>query len=192
MNIKLFFAFILFCVTSLSIAQSKKEIKKYKIKSITETISIMEKGKSIVYKDHYILFDKNGEIVEEIEYNRDGSVKKKQLVKYDNNDNKIEETSFHQGTKNPGDGKTNLKIIYKYNANNDKTEEHEYDSGKLVKRKIYSYNNKGERTLEEVYSAEGKLLRKAAFSYEKGFKKEKKIFNGQNALEMTKTYAYEF
>ena len=192
MSLNFFFAFTMLITTNLCIAQGKKDIKKNKIKSITELITVTDNNKTNSYKEQYTAFNKNGEIIEEIEFNKDGSIKKKATVKYDSNDNKTEETFFI-----PADlkQKKNCKIIYKYNANNDKMEENEFDSntGKLIRKQVCSYNGKGERVTEETYDANNKLVKKNIYSYDsRGLKIEKKTFNKNNILESTKKYIYEF
>ncbi|MDP1745139.1 MAG: hypothetical protein Q8L90_06160 [Bacteroidota bacterium] len=202
MKLKIISALILIspCV-NYSFAQGKKDIKKTKMKSMTEFVTITENGKENTYKAYYVAFNKNSEIVEETEYNNNGSIKKGETTKYDLNNNKIEETHFEQKEKkNPKNNSEpieniNIKTIYKYNAHNDKTEESELDITKAKQRKkhLYSYNNKGEKDQEETYNAENKMIKKETFIYNnKGLKVEKKTFNGNNELETTKKYVYEF
>ena len=52
-------------------AQSKKEIRKYKIKTVA--ISETKDGKTLY--DSKTTYDKNGEISEEISYNKEGNIK---------------------------------------------------------------------------------------------------------------------
>ena len=199
MKIKFIYALFFFCVLGYSsFAQGKKDVKKYKIRSITEIVSTTENGQEITYKAYYIAFNKDGEIVEETEYYSNGTIKKKETFKFDANENKIEETFYQK--KNPkadsdSPGVVNLKTIYKYNAHNDRVEEDEIDgsTGKITKYHIFQYNSKGERNIEETYDDDKKLLKKALFTYDnKGLKTEKKVYNANNVLEMTKKYVYEF
>lgn len=187
------------CFFSLSgIAQGKKDVKKNKIKSITEIVSTTENGKEITYKAYYIAFNNDGEVTEETEYYSNGTIKKKKTIKYDVNENKVEETFYQK--KNPktdseNEALVNLKTVYKYNVHNDKVEEDELDAstGKVIKMHLFQYNGKGERNIEETYDANKKLIKKAVFTYDnKGLKTEKKVYNANNVLEMTKKYVYEF
>ncbi|MES2394955.1 MAG: hypothetical protein V4549_03085 [Bacteroidota bacterium] len=182
-------------------AQGKKDIKKTKMKSMTEFVTIAENGKELTYKAFYVGFNKNADVIEETEYNNNGSIKKGETTKYDVNNNKIEKTHFEQKEKkNPKNNSEpieniNIKTIYKYNAHNDKIEESELDitNAKLLKKHIFSYNNKGEKDREETYNAENKMIKKETYVYNnKGLKVEKKTFNGNNELEITKKYVYEF
>lgn len=202
MKLKIIFAFILIgsCVNQAN-AQGKKDIKKTKMKSMTEFVTITENGKEMTYKAYYVAFNKNADVIEETEYNNNGSIKKGETTKYDVNNNKIEETYFQLKEKKIAKNNSepieniNTKTVYKYNAHNDKTEEDELDitNAKLLKKHLYSYNNKGEKNLKETYDAEKKLIKKETFVYNnKGLKVEKRTFNGNNELEITKKYVYEF
>lgn len=202
MKLKFIFGFILFYFyLNFSQAQGKKNIKNNKMKSITEFVTITENGKESTYKAYYAVFNKNAEVIEEIEYNNNGSIKKKETTRYDPNDNKVEETCFYQKEKKTSktnseqSDNSNLKIVYKYNAHNDRTEEEELDlnNPNLAKKHLFFYNKKGEKDLEETYNAEKKLIKKEIYIYNsKGLKVEKKTFNGNNILETTKKYVYEF
>ncbi|MGZ4034897.1 MAG: hypothetical protein ACXVPU_01555 [Bacteroidia bacterium] len=202
MKLKLLSIFFL-SITAFSFAQNKKEIKKNKIKSITEYTSVTENGKEVVYKDYYYMYDKDGKSVEETEFAKNGSIQKKQSTKYDKNDNKVEETNFHNRELKNSEEKSitepkqniNTRTTNKYNANNDKTEEDTFDvsTGKLLNKQMISYNAKGEKILEEFYDGDDKLIKKTTFVYDnKGLKTEKKIFNAENVLQTTKKYVYEF
>jgi hypothetical protein len=199
MKSKCVYILFLTCVLSLGAnAQGKKDVKKNKIKSITEIVTTTENGKEITYKAYYIAFNKDGEVTEETEYYSNGTIKKKETTKYDANDNKVEETFYQK--KNPksddeSEALINQKIVYKYNVHNDKVEEDEIDAstGKIIKMQLFLYNSKGERNIEETYDANKKLIKKALFTYDsKGLKTEKKVYNANNVLEMTKKYVYEF
>jgi len=200
MRLKYIFCFLFFCAfMKVLTAQDKKDVKKNKIKSVTEFVVLNENGKDVTFKGYYKAFDKNGKSIEETEFNRDGSIQKKDLTKYDKYNNKIEETNFKKqktaeekmaNTKE----KNNVRTTYKYNANNDKTEESTYDAvtGKLISKETSSYNNKGEKSIEEIRDGDDKLVKKIIYAYEKGLKSEKKIFNADNVLLETKKYIYEF
>ncbi|MES2140889.1 MAG: hypothetical protein V4511_14375 [Bacteroidota bacterium] len=202
MMLKFITAFILVnSFLNYSLAQGKKDIKKNKIKSITEFVTVTENGKEISYKAYYVVFNKNSEIIEETEYTSNGSIKKGETTKYDVNNNKIEETYFEQKErKNPKNNsepieKINIKTVYKYNVHNDKIEEEELDivNAKLNKKHLFSYNKKGEKDSEETYNAEKKIIKKETFIYNnRGLKAEKRTFNGNNELEILKKYVYEF
>jgi hypothetical protein len=202
MRLKLVYLFYLSVLTLFSVAQSKKEIKNNKIKSVTELETVTENGKEITYKIYYCMFDKSGRIIEETDFNKNGNIQKRILTRYDNNNNKIEETYFYDKGSKPVDDKIkaeskqnlNTRTAYKYNANNDKTEEtmFEIPSGKLITKQNISYNGKGEKVMEDTFNGEGKLIKKTTYTYDnKGLKVEKKIFNDANTLQTKKKYVYE-
>ena len=58
------FLFISVFFISVSIAQSKKEVKKFKIKSSTETLTETKDGKEKTFNESFQRFDKNGNVTE--------------------------------------------------------------------------------------------------------------------------------
>src|SRR5574337_897378 len=116
-------------------AQSKKQIKELTIKSVTETVTKYRDGKeTATYKATYKTFDKDGNTTLDIQYNENGTVRKKQTTKYDGKD-KIEEVTENNGgdaddedNDNNDAAKKYKKITWKYNSAGDKTEEVDYDA----------------------------------------------------------------
>ena len=195
---KIFFiSSIFFFCLHFAFAQSKKEIKEYKIKSTTENTTETVDGKEVTYKSTYSAFNKNGETTEKTEYNPDGSIKRKETTKFDSKGNKIEETFYEVKDKKNDSEKPavkNTKTTSKYNSNDNKIEEIEYDgAGKMLKKTIFSYNAYGDKTMEVVYDSGGKLLKKSVFTYDsKGLKVEKKTYDAANTVIETKKYVYGF
>jgi len=190
-NVVLFFLILI--KPFLLFSQSKKEVKNYKIKSLTEWITITENGKEIKYKDSFISWDKNGNITEKTDYNRDGTIKKKETAVFDSNGNKIGETLFD--LKTPADKiDKNEKFTYKYDMEDNKIEEVEYDgSGKVLTKKLSSYNSYNQKTVEVTYDGNGKITKKSVYLYNsKGLRVEKKDYNVTNILQSVKTYIYTF
>ena len=72
----LFFLFPLFVFS-----QSKKEIRKNSIKGVTEVVTEYENGKESTHNDVAKKFDKNGETIQEINYDKNGVLKEKMLTK---------------------------------------------------------------------------------------------------------------
>lgn len=153
---------LLFCcfVISNSFAQSKKDIAKNNILSETATVTKIEDGKEITFKDTYTVYDKDGKVIEETNYNKEGAVKDKKSYKYDAQKNKIEESDF--------EGKSNetKKTTYTYNANNDKVSEIEYDaSGNIKKQITYTYDSNGFKKDKKTYDANKKLISIKKYTY---------------------------
>jgi|ERR1035437_3820722 hypothetical protein len=142
-------------------SQKKKEIKLNKIKTTTESITETNAGKEVTYKDTYSSFDKNGNILEEIKYNSDGTIKKKTVTKYDNFKNKIEETEYD------GNGNVVKKQQCAYNSKGDKILEEEYDgNNKLTQKTVYIINSKGLRVEKRVYDSNNVLKKSYKITYE--------------------------
>lgn len=122
---------LLFISITIS-AQKKDPIKENKVRSVTEYKQDMEKNGSKV-KDCYTLYDTNGNILEEIEYDSAGKIKKHSKYQFDANSNKIKEIELTP------DGKVSRTTEYKYNGNL-RSEKNVYDgSGKHKSKKTYQY-----------------------------------------------------
>jgi hypothetical protein len=63
-------------------ASGKKDIKKNKVKALTETVTEVVDGKEKTYKKSYKKYDNDGNLLEDADYNADGSIKKKETFKY--------------------------------------------------------------------------------------------------------------
>ena len=71
---------MLFCFyCHFLIAQSSKDISKYKVKAVTNTITKLVEGKEVTFKDSYERYDKNGNMLEEIKYDEKAEQKRKKL-----------------------------------------------------------------------------------------------------------------
>jgi hypothetical protein len=181
------------CLALTGFAQNKKDVKKYKLKSVTETLTTTENGKEITYIESVTLFNADGKEVSATEYNSDKSIKRQETTTYDKDGNKTQETILK--TDQLSKVKVSYKrIAYKYNAAGDKIEETLYDSaGKIVKREVYGYNNLGQKNSVTVYDADGKIIKKQKITFNnKGLKLEKKTYDGSNNLISTKKYSYEY
>jgi len=152
-----FFPILIFS-TSLSIsAQSKKDIKNNKVKTVTEIIT--KDGKTI--KDAFHRCDKNGNVLEETNYDNLGKIKERTTYKYNNINEKSEKVSFDAA------GKQTAKETYKYNADEEKSEENIYNGNNiLVSRSVYSFNNKGLRKEKKTFDAKGTLIQTKTYQYE--------------------------
>ncbi len=187
---------LLFCsaVVSLS-AQSRKNLKELKVKNCTENTTIYEGGKeTVTYKSGFRTFDKEGNTIEDTEYNQDGTVKRKETAKYAGKE-KIEEVVDERGDKEAGSpGKTYKKTTYKYNADGDKTEEVEYDAaGSVIKKTTYTYNKNKDKQFEVVYDGTGRQTKKTVYGYDaKNLKISKSVYGpGDVLLKLVKyTYGY--
>jgi len=146
--------FMLLAVTTF--AQKKKTIKKYNIRSVV----ITETEGSRTMNDNKSFFNANGELVEEVNYNKEGKFKSDVKYKYNHDGDVTEENEYDEA------GTLVEKRAIKYDALGEKAEELVTDkNGKQIKRITYAYNSKGLKT-------------------------EKKTFNAGNALVSTKKIVY--
>ena len=198
MNRTNFALFLSFFFISLSLFSQdkkklKKEIKGFKIKSITEMVTEFNNGKESTRKDVFTAYDKNGEILSREDYHKDGMLKHKETNIYDSKGNKIEETIFESAEKQPKPEK-NVKHTSKYDSNDNLIEDMEYDgTGKLMQKMQFSYNSKGDKILEVTFDSDGKLTKKTVYTFDsKGLRAEKKEYDGANTLISSRKYQYQF
>ena len=184
-------ALLLCFISTSAFSQSKKDIKKLKIKSITETVTVYENEKSISYKLSFVSYTKNAKITEMTDYNRDGSIRRKETATFDEQGNKIEELIYGSLESVVV---TNRKTISKYNTDNNKTEDMEYDGkGKFIRSQKFTYDNYNNKKTETVFDAAGKINKKVTYRYDAdGLRTERKEYNEKNILVLEKQYSYTF
>jgi hypothetical protein len=168
--------------------QSKKEVKKYKIRSATEWETINGEGNPLTYKSTYEEFDKNGRSILRVEYSMDGSILHKESAVYDVYGNKTEETEYDAAKKK------NVRRTMKYNALKDKTEETEYnDSGSILKKTSFTYDSSGNKISEIVTDPSGAVLKKMTYTYNsKNLKTGKQTFIKSVVPESIKKWDYVY
>ncbi|MFH1320177.1 MAG: hypothetical protein ABII90_05920 [Bacteroidota bacterium] len=124
-----FLLFIFLVCANCCYAQSKKNIKKNQVISKTEWKYIYDKGNETKYKSAYIMYDKQGNILEEITYNPDGTIIQKDAFKYNSDDDKTVEVRYNS------DGSIQRKRIYKNYENGFWTERLTYDAkGNIIEK----------------------------------------------------------
>lgn len=151
---------LIFCLAFLlscsSIAQKKKELKKYKIRCITVTET--EGGKT--QNDSKEFYNASGEIVSEMNYDKQGNLKTMIQYKYINDKDLSEETRYDEHNS------IVEKKTYKYNSMGEKTEEVTKDKNEqLIKRVEYAYNEKGLKSEKRTYDGSGKLVSVKKYNY---------------------------
>jgi hypothetical protein len=195
----LFIAVLVCCFAAGVSAQSKKDIRLYKIKGVTETTVVYEGGKEVAnYRSEVKKFDKEGNTIEDITYNRDGSVRRKEAAKYSGKD-KVEEVAqdVNNQKKNDDeddDGGKYKHITWKYNTTGDKTEEVWYnEKGGVIKKIVFTYNARGDRQSEITYDAAGKVTKKIVYTYDaKGLRTDKKVYGPGDVLQKHIKYTYSY
>lgn len=162
---KLFYIFSLILMYNLSYGQLnadqqwKDNILKNNIKSQDQWNYKYVKGKPTKngYKNYTKVFDRNGNVIEEVYY-QSGSVDQKLNYKYDNNENKVEYINY-KGSEN--------KLLYKQNISYDskmrKVKEIRFNGAEEVVIK-YDYNN-DRLNLITKYDSTGFPIQKRNFVY---------------------------
>ncbi len=126
--------FILVISSPLWVYGQDKKAVKHKLKSITEYEQKYEKGVAgKALKESEILYDSDGNIIEETEYKL-GKVSKHLTYQYDGDNNKIRETELDPSGKK-------IKVTeYKYSDDGLRTEKTVYDANnKILLKKTYKY-----------------------------------------------------
>lgn len=150
---------ILFLVNgTVMFSQSKKEIKKNKIKAMM----VVDVKNEQTITDRKTIFNKNGQTLEEAEYDKKGNIKKTMKYKYNKKGDEIEQEEYNNANK------LVKKKITKYNSFNEKLEEETYDgNGVLQKTEIYVYDSKGLKIERKTKSPDGTIteVRKYMYTY---------------------------
>ncbi len=137
-------------------AQKKKDIRKAGIKTITTTETQGTKS----FNDSKVTYDANGNMTEEINYDKEGNLKSIKKFKYNKDGHLIEETEY--------DEKKDLKEVRltKYNSLGEKTEEQYLDKDKKqFKKYIYTFSAKGFKTERKHYDANNTLISTKKYAY---------------------------
>jgi len=172
---------------SPALSQSRKEIKKYGLRSVSTSTTINIAGKQHTYTDSFERFDREGNIIEEVVYNTDGTIKKKEVRKYNKAGKLLEESKFAEK------GILVSKQILLYNSANDKISEQLLDgSGKIKEWIKYGYNDLNEKIYENQLDETGKVIKKSVYTYDKnGLRKERKVYNSNDELISVRKYTFK-
>src|SRR4051812_10249730 len=108
---------VLLLSVTIATAQSKKDLKKNKVRSFRESHTTVENGKEQTIDIQYQKMDDNGNVIEEIDYDKDGKEKSHVTAVYDKNGDKSEEQTLAD------DGKLKKRKVFKYNAKGDRISE---------------------------------------------------------------------
>lgn len=137
--------------------QSKKEVKKHNLKSVTVTET--SNGKTL--NEEKTIFYKNGEIAEELNYNKEGILKS--VVKYKRNKEGDVTEEYEYDSKNQLIERKEIK----YNNLEEKYVEYVYNGdSKLIKKSIYTYNKQGLKIQKTTYDAANIIISVKKFDYE--------------------------
>lgn len=185
---KLFFLIItLFFIISQTFAQKKNQIAERNIKYMTQhTVDNRKDNKS--EKTIFSRYDKDGNVIEQIEYNEDSSITKWEKHSFYKNG---EENLFLELD---AVGKQKKKVIGIFDAFGNKSEEVIYNANdSLIEKTVFEYNNFNDKVAETVYDKNGEMKTKAVFEYEsKGMLKSKILSNAENVVIYERTYKYGY
>lgn len=149
---------VLCLISAASFAQKKKTIKKHNIRSIVVTETFGTK----TLNDNKSFYNANGELVQEINYDKDGKFKSDKRYKYNKEGDVTEEAEYDEA------GNLVEKHLVKYDAMGEKSEEQTLDkNGKQLKRITYTYNSKGLKTERKTYDTGNNLIstKKTVYTY---------------------------
>jgi hypothetical protein len=179
---------LLFCSNTFS--QSKKQIKNLRIKTITETTTLWNKGKTNTYISSFTAYSKGNKPTNKSEFKMDGSIIKKETATYDSNGNKIEESFYELNDIS----KKSFKITTKYDFQGNKTEDVKCDgAGNFMRKQKFVYDNFDNKIQELIFDVDDKLLRKVIYIYDSdGLKIKRQEFNEKNELVSERKYQYTF
>ncbi len=124
---------MLLCMVSISWGQSRKTLREKGISSMTVQEYFVEEGMKDPMVETIEKYDKNGDLVELKEYDKEGAVKKWEKYVFDDDGNLVEEVFLDD----KGRITRTEKNIYKEGL---RVEKHFYNNkGNLYKRKVYEY-----------------------------------------------------
>ena len=191
--------FIIFFILSLGIgfsgySQSKKLLRTYGITKKTEKVVKYDDGNA---QDPYVseveMYDKRGEWIERIDYQKDGGIKKRLVRAYDKR-LMIEEIDDRPQEKEWTETTPSYKHwVYKFNKKSDLMEEKELSRKGAIKRKrVYTYNKYGDAVTRTTTDKQGEIETIENYTYDKkGFRVERRTVNSTGKLLEVKTYTYE-
>ncbi|MET3125755.1 hypothetical protein ABID42_000857 [Arcicella rosea] len=142
------------------LGQNKKDLKKYRVKSITEIITDFNGGKETKRYDVQKKLDDNGNVIEEVNFDKKGNIQNKIFSKYNSEKDKVEEILQDANSKQLS------REVYKYDVNGEKKEEWKYNDLNVLESKyIYTIDGKGFRTERKTLDAQGKTIQIKKYIY---------------------------
>ena len=178
---------------------NKTDLEKMKligdVKSITESVSIMEKRPPYInlfcsYHTSKYTFDKAGYKTEELEYDSLNRCLGKSTYKHDAQGNLTEQKTFY------ADGKLVSMLTYKFNKDGDLLEQNEFTKDESPTetrdRKIsYTYIKKGKDCEVKGFDAFWSLLSKSISIYNPFLEVTEQSYNTDDSLFVKNTFTYD-
>lgn len=175
-------------------SQSKKLLRTYGITKKTETVVKYKDGKA---EDPYVseveMYDKNGEWIERIDYEKDGAIKKREVRKYQKGILVEEIQDKPQEKDGSGKSSSYKHRVYVYNKKLDLMEEMDMSrKGEVKQKETYTYNKYGDVDTRIKTDKDGKQESIENYTYDKkGFKDERRTLSTAGELLEVKSYSYE-
>jgi hypothetical protein len=124
----------------------------------------IEKGKREESSSHLGLrksYNEYGNKIEENTYRSDGTLIRKEVLKYDENRNLIERESYN------GEGMMNNKSIYIHYKERNEVEQNDYNSdGSLIQKWITKYNDNGKIIEQTSHPSDNRVGERYVFEYD--------------------------
>lgn len=184
MRFKVQLLLIFLLILNVSFSQSRKKIRKYKIKSVSEIVidSTKQEFRESLYK-----FDKNGNVIFEEEFSKKKKFKLKNEYVFDKKNRLTEQIIYNEkGVITQIINTTYALDLPIYISIFDKDR-------KLISITENKYDGFGDKIQEITKDSQGKIVLSVEYSYnEKGLKISKKTFNASNVLIEEKKYTYEY
>jgi hypothetical protein len=122
----------LILITSTTFAQTPKEARDLNLKTKTSWVTEKKGKKELNYKKFELRFDKDGSLIQEIEFNAKGDIIKNIAYQYENK-NKIREIHFDKN------GKITLRIEYKFSRKILSEIQHFDEKNELIRKEQFIY-----------------------------------------------------
>lgn len=195
----------------LSLTNGPRKKSKYmqKAKKL-EVVTSYPDGRSFTSETN--LYDEKGNIVENIEYDEDGSIQNKIVAKFDNENRQLEEMIWNDGEivsehkkiirKEDGsidrteihyqDGSTAIQFTRKDSDHNTEEFIEEDEDGELESREFIKYDGSGNIILREVYDYQNKLVEAFEYTYgENGDLETRRQLDKRRKLVLINEYEYD-
>lgn len=175
-------------IPSVSHAQSRRTVKDMKIKSVFIEQKELKKNELVITRLTNNVFDKQGNLISEIERNADSTYKKYDNYVFNKHSDVVEHQEYDKN------GRLILKTISTYDNLKDKTEESTYDStNTLIERVRFKYNNFGQKEEELTLYRDDKLKKKTIYKYDShGSVVERSSYNEKGELIFCRKYTYQY
>ena len=186
-KIKILFALSgLICAVQVN-AQSRHDVAERNIKSCIERREIVKK-KSVRERTTFTRYDKDGNTIELIEFDRDSVAVKWEKRAFNKNG---DETLVEQLD---SAGQVQRRIITEYERHGKPILRTRYNAaGEVSSRTETDYNTFGDKILETDFGRDGKMKEKTVYEYDaKGMLTSRKNYNSEGKLTETVRYEYEY